>query len=58
MAWQIDVATMAGIEWFIFDTFLALNSGDIWFDESFRIYFEALDGEALDINYTMMFSYE
>jgi hypothetical protein len=31
---------------------------EVWADETFRIYFDAIDGEALGIIYSMNFSYE
>ncbi len=38
MEWQINVANKAGIKWFIFDIFLSSDTGDIFFDESFKAY--------------------
>ena len=38
MAWQLDLANNAGIKWFIFDTYLSPDTGEEWFDDSFKAY--------------------
>jgi hypothetical protein len=38
MTWQLDLADKAGIDWFIFDTYFSLDTGEVRFDESFNSY--------------------